>query len=194
MLSRSIVIDHLTTGYGDGETGFGFVYCDYNDTENQTALELIAALAKQLAMRKTKPSRELEELYDSLKKDGRRPNLRQLTSLLRAHCNEFKHIFLIVDALDECEVVKERHTLVSTLLSLQSHSAKILVSSRPNLEDLRKQLIHVPQISIVATESDIRTYVQQKLEENQVFKSRISKTPHIENLIVDVITESASGM
>lgn len=80
------------------------------------------------------------------------------------------------------------------LISLQSSSVKIIVSSRPNLEDLRRQFVQVPQIHIATTDSDIRTYVRQRLNENQDFNWRKLWTPQIENQIVDTITESASGM
>ena len=178
----------------DPETRIGYVYCDGSDWYNQTASQLLAALAKQMVARKPKIPHALDDLYEFHKREDRRPNLGQIRSLLQSLCNESKRTFLVVDALDECGSYTEREKLVSTLISLQSSSVKIIVSSRPNLEDLRRQFMQVPQIHIAATDSDIQTYVHQRLNENQDFNRRKIWTTRLENQIVDTITESASGM
>jgi hypothetical protein len=78
--------------------------------------------------------------------------------------------------------------------ALLDTSVKIFITSRPNLEDIKIQFDHVPQVEIVATEGDIRRYLTGKVRANHVFFKRISSTPGLEDKILDTIAYRASGM
>jgi hypothetical protein len=168
------------------------VYCDYKDQARQTTSELIATLSKQLAARKTELPRQLVDLYEQSNMQDKRPDLRQLTSLLLSLCTTFTQTFVLVDALDECNATNERRLFLSVLKALHEASVKIFITSRPSPEDIKTQLYEVPQVEIVATESDIKRYIKEKTEANHVFMKRI--TPVLEEQIIDTIASRASGM
>jgi hypothetical protein len=168
------------------------VYCDYKDQARQTTLELVATLAKQLAARKMELPRQLVELYEQLKIQDKRPDLRQLESLLLSLCSTFTQTFVLVDALDECDTINTRRLFLLVLQALHEASVKTFITSRPSPEDIKTQLCGVPQVEIVAAESDIKRYVKEKTEANYVFMKRI--TPVLEEQIIDTIAGRASGM
>jgi hypothetical protein len=99
---------------------------------------------------------------------------------------------VLVDALDECNATNERRLFLSVLKALHEASVKIFITSRPSPEDIKTQLYEVPQVEIVATESDIKRYIKEKTEANHVFMKRI--TPVLEEQIIDTIASRASGM
>lgn len=172
--------------------GIAFIYCDYKDQKGGTASAIVASLAKQLAATKTKLPQNLVDLYEQLGNGNVQPNLQQLQSLLLSLCGSFTRTFVLVDALDECNIIEERRLFLSTLQSLQEASVKTFVTSRPNHEDIRAQFSQVPQVEIAATENDIKRYVKQKMISNPVFMKRI--TPELKKEITDTITARASGM
>lgn len=78
------------------------------------------------------------------------------------------------------------------LQALHEAFVKTFITSRPNLTDIKTQLYQVPQVEIVATESDIKRYVKEKTEANYVFMKRI--TPVLEEQIISTIAGRATGM
>ncbi|KAI9878652.1 MAG: hypothetical protein M1830_000323 [Pleopsidium flavum] len=186
----SIVVDHIQTISGS-EVAIAFVYCDYQDQARQTASDLVATLVKQLAVRGPEQLQQVFNLHKHVE-NGQIPSLRQLETLLLSLCGNFARTFVIVDALDECTVLEERERFLSVLQSLEKASIKTLITSRPNLGDIKAQLRHAPQVEIIAKESDIRTYVKEKTESNRVFMKRL--TPILEAQIIDAITDRARGM
>jgi hypothetical protein len=99
---------------------------------------------------------------------------------------------VLVDALDECNAIDLRRPFLLVLQALHDASVNTFITSWLNLEDIKTQLCQVPQVEIVATESDIKRYVKEKTEANHVFMKRI--TPVLEEQIIDTIAGRASGM
>jgi hypothetical protein len=136
----------------------------------------------------------LVDLYEELSRANRCLDLQQLQSLLRSLCGSFRKAFILVDALDECNIAAERGSLLSTIQALRDASVKTFITSRPNLEDIKTQLDCVPQVEIVATDGDIRRYLRGKVRANHVFLKRISANPGLEDKILDGIASRACGM
>ncbi len=132
------------------------------------------------------------DLYEQLDIQNKRPDLRQLESLLLSLCSNFTQTFVLVDALDECNAINVRMPFLSALQALRKASVKTFVTSRPNPEDIKIRLYQVPQVEIAATESDIKRYVKEKTEANHVFMKRI--TPVLLEQIINTIAGRASGM
>ncbi|KAI5919805.1 hypothetical protein F4810DRAFT_703347 [Camillea tinctor] len=115
----SIIIDELTTCFGNDDTiGIAYIYCNFKQQHTQKIEDLLASLLKQLAQ-----------------------NLSSLpvTSL-------FSRVFIIVDALDECQM---RSKLTNTT---------IFVTSRfiPEIENMFHGSI---SLEIRASPEDVRRYI-----------------------------------
>jgi len=137
---------------------------------------------------------KLVGLYEQLDRGDKRLDLQQLESLLLSLCGSFNGIFIVIDALDEVNIAQERGLFLSTILALQDASVKTFITSRPNLEDIKTQLDQVSQVEIVATASDIRRYLEERVKTNPVFMKRITSSLGLEEKIVNTIVSRASGM
>ena len=91
---------------------------------------------------------------------------------------------MLIDALDECTITTERSLFFSTINAFQKASVKTFITSRPNLDDINTQLEQVPLVEIVASESDIRRYLKEKVSANSVFMKRIASTAGLEEKIM----------
>lgn len=174
------------------EIRIAYIYCDYKDQSNQTATNLIACLIRQLIGNANRLPQQLTELYERLEKEKRRPTLEELSRLLVIVCNERSHTYVLVDALDELERLRERKFVLPLLKALPAGSTRLFVTSRPNHKDINNVFSPELQISISAPDSDIRQFVREKVERNDEFTRLI--TPDLEAEIIATISERASGM
>ncbi len=123
---------------------------------------------------------------------GQIPQLNELQELLLSIPKEFNAVYLVIDALDECKVGDCRSELLRAFQAFQA-SMKLLVTSRPHLEDLNDSLAHASQVKLRAVESDIRDYVYKKLETRKI-KKILGKDENLKEEIVTSIVEGAHGM
>lgn len=108
-----------------------YVYLDYNDSRQQTLENLFGSLARQLFQDhpSTFPSAKVAKLMNRMWKDANRPKLKDIISVLRSEIQKFQRVYLIVDALDECDETT-RHGLELQLKELQSSKLSVIVTSR----------------------------------------------------------------
>lgn len=123
---------------------------------------------------------------------GQIPQVNELQDLLLSMTKEFHAVYLVIDALDECKVGECRSELLRAFQSFQA-SMKLLVTSRPHLEDLNDSLSHALQVKLRAVESDIRDYVYKKLETRKI-KRILGKDENLKEEVVTSIVEGAHGM
>ncbi len=185
-------MNYLQKRYLGEDVAIAFVYCDYK--EGRTSSELVASLARQLAARKAPLPQRLVDLYERLGRGDNHLDRQQLESLFLSLCSDFNRTFVLIDALDECNIATERSSLLSIIQALQDASVKSLITSRPNLEDINMQFDQALRVEIVAKESDVKAYLMGKVMANPVFAKRISSAPGLEKNIVETITSRASGM
>ena len=189
---RSVVIDHLLNNYASEDTKVAFVYCDYKDQAAQTASNLIACLARQIIGRPQELPQQLAALHKELEQQNRRPSFDELRRLLVALCNQYARIYIVVDALDECEAIHGRRLLLPVLESLPNSITRLFVTSRPNNEDIFESFGKASQITIAAHESDLRRYIMERMEERKDFNKRLP--PELKEKITSTIIVGASGM
>jgi hypothetical protein len=185
-------VDYIQKRYSGEDVGIAFAYCDCKD--NRKALELVASLARQLASQAELLPQELTDLYTQLNSRHQPINVQQLEALLMLLYGNFVRTYILIDALDEVNTLEERSKLLSTIRLLQNAPARVFVTSRPNFEDIKMQFSEVPQVEIVVTEEDIRTYLKEKIFGNSFFMTRICSLSGLQGEIVEMITSQASGM
>ena len=115
----------------------------------------------------------------------------ELKRLLKVLFDDYKRTYIIVDALDECEATKERRFLLPLLENLPYSSTKLFVTSRPNNEDIFQSFGTAPKLTMSATESDLRQYITERIEERKV---KLTLTPDLRDNVVSTISGRASGM
>lgn len=156
------MIDHLKHEILGQAIGLAFMYCSYNEREEQTFVNLVASLARQLMQQDGVIPDDVRILYKRHHEKGTRPTLVECTQLLFSQLNTCSRVFLIVDLLDEGTQYETRNDLLSELLQLPPTTA-LRITSRP-LPGIDLQLSHSSRIDIHANDDDIRICLGGRLK------------------------------
>jgi hypothetical protein len=163
------IIHHLSIQDRESIIAIAYLYCKYRSRNEKTLYNLLCALLRRLVqLRSTIPSCVLD-MYNNFHEKSRL-TLDQCTDLITLVCKEFSRVYVIIDALDECEAGVARE-LIRILNSVRSQAdihplmtARFITSIREMIND---EIGVVPQLEVRASDSDIR----------QSFMSRRSGLP-----------------
>ncbi|OGM41499.1 hypothetical protein ABOM_008920 [Aspergillus bombycis] len=187
----SLVIDELHKRYGnDIEIGIVFIYFKFKD--EWTMDRLLSTLLKQLAQRQQSIPNDLKDLYNNHHKHGTRPPPEEISRCLHAIASSYKKLFVVIDALDECQsAIESRDSILPTIFNLQAQShASLLATSRP-IPEVSDQFKGVPTLEIRARSKDVQRYLRDNLGRLPRF---VSRDAGLQNEIVTEIAEAVDGM
>ena len=106
------------------------MYLNYKDSGAQTLKKLLGSLIKQLIQlgASRSVSRELLELHRKARRIGNaEPGIKDIRKILYAEILNYKRIYLVVDALDECNFYYELH---DELRNLAPEKLSLMITSR----------------------------------------------------------------
>lgn len=118
----------------------------------------------------------------------------EVQSFLVDICEGHGLTFVVIDAIDECSISRERGLILSALKKLTKSSTKVVITGRPSLEDVNNCLANYLSIRVVASDNDIRNYLEERISENTKFKTRIVSVDGLVEQTITKIVLSASGM
>ena len=188
----SIVIDHLWNRVPKDGIGVAYIYCDYLKHGEQTPINLVGSLLKQLAEQQNPISGSLKNYYDEHRRSNTNPSPERAFEVLKADCDIWSRIYIIIDALDECsEKDATRQIVVKGLLSLQgSKRINILVTSRP-IPSILCNFELWERLKIRADSEDIHRYLLGQMDR---FSKRILADKDLQAKIINGIIDAADGM
>jgi len=164
MTLRSLVVDHLRDDLSCYNTVVAHIYCNYREHEEQSAEKMIAILLKQLAISNPEIPQAVAELHRKFGQQKRQPLQQDFEQTFLLTCDYYERIFIIIDALDECDAT-HKEGLVRFLSLIQSRpSVRILVTSRSFPDNVLKHLNAACSINIGAHETDLRKYILQEID------------------------------
>lgn len=187
----SIVVDYLYSQfYNNSKIGIAYIYCNFRMRDKQTIDDLLASVLKQLAEGQSCLSESVKDLYNRHKALRTRPSINEILTVLQSVTLLYSRIFIVVDALDECEESSGcRMRFISELFNLQmSIGVNILVTSR-FIPDIRDKFKGSTEVEIRAHDEDVRKYLESRIIQ---FGSAFLKT-HCEKVVTD-ITKVVQGM
>ncbi|KAH7112350.1 hypothetical protein EDB81DRAFT_670829 [Dactylonectria macrodidyma] len=131
----SMVVQDLVTHYGgDENTGIAYVYLDYLRQHEQKVEDLLANILKQLSGCRSSLPSELNDLHKQHagKRGVTRPSLQDILKVLPCVAALYSRVFIIIDALDECDDSDGSRTqFLRELKNLQQKcNAKLFATSR----------------------------------------------------------------
>ncbi|EUC43918.1 hypothetical protein COCMIDRAFT_6696 [Bipolaris oryzae ATCC 44560] len=158
----SIVIDDLTTQFSeDPSVGIAYIYCNFQRQSEQSIDDLLISLLKQLAESQPSSLESIKDLYRRHDTQRTRPSLEEISSTLRSVVASYSRVFIVVDALDECQTSNDcRGRFLSTIFDLQ---ASIFATSRINGE-IAKEFENATSIEIRATDGDVDVYLNARMK------------------------------
>ena len=158
----SIVVNELTARFfNDPTIGITYVYCNFRRQDEQKIDDLLASLLKQLAESRLSLPAAVKELYNRHETKRTRPSLREVSDALQAVIALYSRVFIIVDALDECQVFDGcRQRFLSEVFSLQAnHRANLFATSR-FIPDITTKFQEYISLEIRASKEDIGRYLE----------------------------------
>ncbi|KAK1750984.1 ankyrin repeat-containing domain protein [Echria macrotheca] len=179
----SIAIDHLEDlqAASTSPIGVGFVIFDFNsqdEPENITAC-LLGQLIRRMTRYKSKPKRSL-------------PMMGELVGCLKTAISSYSRTFVVIDALDECEI-RSRTVFLEKVFQLQRvTSLNVFATLRPIpdivtlFEDSGSTL---QKIQIDTRQDDIRRFVDCRMNENLPLFRKVAEEVK-SRLISDISTAS----
>ena len=189
---RSTVIDYLECRFYRDNVAVAFLYCSYKERDTQTLQNLIGSLIQQLVQRNPDVPDDLRILHEAHTRNQRStPTLTECVRLLRSQLAVFPKVFLVIDALDECDA-QTRSGLCDQLKRLPE-SIHLMITSRYNPE-LEDQIRPSARLEILANGNDIEIYLENQIEQMPRLKGHTKNDPELRGLIKRTIPDNARGM
>lgn len=158
--------------------GTFYNYIDYKDPENQTALRIVSNLLQQLLARERFVPPELKLLYKKWLADNSRPDSRTITNIFLDAVNRYVSVYVIVDALDECEF-DYQDDLFDIVRQFIDSNVRVLVTSRPHLPVLDRYIDGASIREIVAHEDDFSMFLKWKLDQVHHIATSLKEKIHV---------------
>lgn len=162
-----MVVNSLVNKFSNDQTvGLAWIYCNYGRKHEQNLSELVGSLLKQLAERLPSLPDGVKKLYEQHETDRTRPATQDIVATLRTVVQSYSRVFIIIDALDECQVSEGcRDRLISELFGLQETlPVNILAISRDDPSITSRFKEKIPKIlEISAEHDDVVKYLESQM-------------------------------
>ncbi|CAI7580523.1 unnamed protein product [Penicillium viridicatum] len=187
------VIHHLHAKFrDDSSVGIAYLYCTFKQQREQGPVPLMTNILKQLAMGQPTLPQGLKDLYYRHKDRQSRPELREITSTLHDVAATYSKTFILVDALDECQIVRnDLDVFIREIFNFQAVvKANIFATSR-FIQHIELKFQKATRLEIRADEADVERYLQGKLQDCQ---SLSSQNASLRERIKHAIAKAVDGM
>lgn len=182
---------------GSETTAIAFFFCDYNNIKTQTPVNVLSALASQLALQKEDAYGCLDRYYMELHPERaleRQPGVSDLQRILKDMIKSFEYVYLIVDGLDECG--DNTGGVIDGILAIvecsNNMSTALLSRDEFNIRDRLEG--DFTGIEIAAHTEDITEYVTSEIEKRISNKSLRIDDLSLKGEILERLIDGANGM
>ncbi|KAH9904348.1 ankyrin repeat-containing domain protein [Xylariomycetidae sp. FL2044] len=185
-ISASIVIENLLdTFYDDLSVGVCYLYFNFRRKGEQTFDDVMRNLLKQLTQRLSAFPSSVKNLHARHKQRGTIPSTDEICSTLHLVASSYRRVFVVIDALDECQALDgSQQKVISQLSALQSKTgANVLATSRP-ISGIMAEFRGYTLKEIRADDEDVRRYILGNL----------SHLPRFVSLNLDLQEEIMQGI
>lgn len=195
VLAGSIIEAALAKG--SAKVAVAFFFCDYKDGETHLPVNLLGALASQLARQNDEAYAVLAKYYHELRGERRlprNPTVDGLQNALSEMLEKYDRTYVIVDGLDECDRHVDEVVAAFASWAKDNDRLSIALLSR-NEANIRAHLEDdYEKIEIAAHSEDVIEYVTAQLEE-RIRRGKLRlHDPLLKEEIVHRLTEGARGM
>jgi len=161
----SIVVDDLSARFRDkADNSIAYLYCNFPQQHEQKLEDLLANLLKQLVQGRSSLPDSVKVLYDRHNDKRTRPPVDEISRVLHSVTTLYSRTFIIIDALDECQVTDGCRTgFLSEIFNLQAKTGvNVFATSRPIAEIMQKFDRSVSLV-IRATDDDVWRYLDNRM-------------------------------
>ncbi|PSN64889.1 HET-domain-containing protein [Corynespora cassiicola Philippines] len=168
ILSSTVVENLLQYGHDDTEIVTAYFYFDFNDTQKQDPELMLRSLLCQLLRRAVVIPKGVDALFLSCENGQQKPSSHALLQVTKEAAQEFTHVYVVLDALDECTQRSELMDMLETVVGWQLDNLHLLMTSRKerDIESSLEEYIRDEDTVCLqrdVVDQDIQRYVQQRL-------------------------------
>lgn len=195
----STIIEHLRQHcHDDTRMVTAYFYFDFNDIQKQDAELMLRSLLCQLLQRSFVIPEGIHALFLSCENGQRKPSLHALLDVTRQVAQEFAHVYVVLDALDECTQRSELLGMLKTVARWRLDNLHLLMTSRKERDIERSLEEYIKDKDAVClqrdvVDQDIQRYVQQRLHDDKAL-AKWNKDAAIRQEIEAALMHGARGM
>lgn len=190
IITATVVNFLLSRVETDQNIGMAYIYCDFRRQTEQTAEQLLSNLLKQLAQRQSSLSTDVRALYGTHRNIKGKPSFDELSKTLHLVAATYSRVFIVIDALDECQNW-DRARLLAEIFSLQEKTgANIFATSRFD-PGIISQFGQSMSLEIRATPEDVRRYLDGHMLELPDF---VCRNADLQEELKNTIIQRVDGM
>ncbi len=167
-----------------------YLYFDHQDQSAQQPATVFACVLRQLLDQQPGIPNAVSRMYDSVGPNGKLPQAECRTSIAGL-VKRLGRVYLVFDALDEC-ASEYRASFLQTLGQLsQVPGLRLLVTSRPHIQEIATAFTRRVDLKIAARGDDIKLYLEQELKKNGIYDVADEK---FASGLIYKLTQGADGM
>jgi len=189
-----VIIDELLAASraAAGDIVVLYFYFDYGKQTDQTPLRVLQTLVHQILSTHSRIPFPAQEMADDLMKGKPLPSWKDMADLFINLCSAGRPVFIVLDALDECDAVANRKPILELIKAIKTSPARLVITSRPYPPDVDEVLGDCPQVLVEASDKDIEKYVKEQIEDNVEMRRMLDD--ELKGLIVKSILQKSQGM
>jgi|SRR5579862_2939611 len=189
----AIVINDLNICFSDKRTiGIAYIYCNFRQRGEQNAYDLLASLLKQLSQERPALPDTVKELYDRHRAKRTRPLFEELSRALHIVTAMYSRVFIIVDALDECQLSDGSLTrFLTELLNLQAKCGANLFTTSRFIPEIMSKFEKSILLEIRANKEDVKRYLDGHMFKLPGF---VARSCELQEKIKNEIAKAVDGM
>lgn len=178
------IIDHLTRFGTETPHVTLFFYFEYKRQAEEDPLKVLQTLFHQLLVKSRSTSADVSGMLSRAARQKELLSWDELKAAFVGQCNASGGtVYLVLDALDECDERTNRAPMIRLLDELKKCSARILITSRQFAPDIDRLLSDCDTITIEAAASDVRAYLVD----------HIARSPRAARLMDEALKERVIG-
>lgn len=199
-VESSTIIEHLQkeSSVSNKKSAVAYFFFDFKATAKQEASSCLSSITGQLCDQASFLPALIKKLHSRCHSGHSHPNISELQELLFAITKEFSQVFIIIDALDECDIINEKHDILTALSEIKLRNLAplhMLVTSRPYTDIEEALLPHLSQPALQLQgeyiDSDIRSHILWQLATD----SKLKRWPKdVKAEIQESLIQGANGM
>jgi len=191
--NSSLVIDRLSDRSKGKNTAVVGLYCDFLAQQEQSTINMLGAILKQLFGREEIPEHQREVLQNAGGERGSRVlRLPDMVKILNETITSLQRIYVCIDAIDEL-APKYRQELLRSLQAIVrvSPNMRILLTGRSHVDDeIMGFFTKAVKIPIRPSQDDIKRFLKMKLKGDTAPKAMDAQLRANIMRVIPVISET----
>ncbi|PNP86125.1 hypothetical protein FNYG_00353 [Fusarium nygamai] len=197
VLAGSVIQEALTRSYTSRKIGAAFFFCDYKDPKTWNTVNILGALASQLARQNDESYNVLNAYYKILYPPKGLPQTADADDLraqISQMCETLDQTIIVVDGLDECDDLTGE--VVDNLMQLADYSERLSMAlfSRDHYDIRVRVEEEFEYIQIAAHTEDVELYVNAEIDKRIRMRQLQLSSADMKEEIRGALVGKADGM